>query len=223
MAKARSGRTLLMSLAYGFAGFSLSVRYFDLGSTYRAEPLISWLLPSLGAFAGFVGASCVHEAAHFLTARLLRAHVHRIQIGSGKLLKKFRLMDTPIEVNESLRSGLVFYSITDLHRVRTRLFLITVAAPIASVLLAGLSMVSLVCIHPREETGSFFWHFLFPFIAGWTLPCLLFLPGVLLPYRYHYAGRKMQTDAMALFTICRLTDPEVAAKVTDARARLEIT
>jgi tetratricopeptide (TPR) repeat protein len=101
--------------------------------------------------------------------------------------------------------------------------LVVGAAPLASLVLAGCSVALLMLIHPLNKSSDSIWHYPFPFLVGWTLPCLLSLPGILLPDHYEYAGRKMETDAMHLLTILRMTDAEMAKKISDAQTRLSIS
>jgi tetratricopeptide (TPR) repeat protein len=100
--------------------------------------------------------------------------------------------------------------------------LITGAAPIASLILAGGSIALLMLIWPLDHSATSIWHYLLPFLVGWITPCVLFLPGVLLPYRYEYVGRKMETDAMRLLTIPRLSDAEIEKKIRAAQTLLTI-
>jgi len=216
------GLTVFLSFAYGFASFVLVINHSDLEPLYEHDFLSQWLLAPLGAFCGFVGATWVHELAHFFAAHFVGGHVHKIQIGSGKVLGTFRFMGAICEVHESLRSGLVLYSITSANRARMKLAFITGAAPLASLILAGGSVELLMFIWRLDQSSSSIWHYAFPLLVGWTLPCVLFLLGVLLPYRYQYAGRKMETDAMRLLTIPWLTDTEIEKRISAAQTLLTI-
>jgi hypothetical protein len=216
------GLTVFLSFAYGFASFVLVINHSDLKSLYEHDFLSHWLLAPLGAFCGFMGATWVHELAHFFAALFVGGHVHKIQIGSGKVLGTFRLMGTACEVHESLRSGLVLFSITSAKQARMKLAFVTGAAPLASLVLAGVSIALLFFICPLDQSSSSIWYYPFPYLVGWTLPCVLFLPGVLLPYRYQYAGRTMETDAMRLLAIPWLTDAEIEKRISAAQTLLTI-
>ena len=216
------GLTLFLSFAYGFASFVLVINHSDLQPLYEHDFLSHWLLAPLGAFCGFMGATWVHELAHFFAAHFVGGHVHKIQIGSGKVLGTFRFMGAACEIHESLRSGFVLYSITSAKRARMKLAFVTGAAPIASLILAGSSVALLMFIWPLDQSATSVCYYFFPYLVGWTLPCVLFLPGVLLPYRYEYAGRKMETDAMRLLTIPWLTDVEIEKRINAAQTLLTI-
>jgi hypothetical protein len=207
------GRTAFYSLVYGFAALLLLSRILPSNGFYETGFSPSWLLAPVGAFCGFIGATCVHEFAHFFAARIVGCHVVKIQIGSGKLLGTFRIMGTACELHESLRSGLVAYRLTSAKGARFKLAITTGAAPLASLLLAIVSVVFLLYIYSLQEAISSVWDYSLAFVAGWTMPCVLFLPGVLLPYSYHFAGRRMKTDALVLLTIPWITDAEIAAKL----------
>jgi tetratricopeptide (TPR) repeat protein len=211
------GLTLFISLAYGFASFVLIVNHSSLDRLYENDFLSYWLLAPGGAFCGFIGATWVHELGHFFAARTFGADVYKIQIGSGKLLGTFLLMGTPCAVHESLRSGMVLYGYSSAKNARKKMAVITAAAPLASIILAGASVSLLMLIWPLVESPFSIWHYPFAFLVGWTSPCLLFLPGVLLPYQYRYAGRKMKTDAMVLLQLPWMTDAEIEKIVSHAR------
>jgi hypothetical protein len=215
------GKTLLFSFAYGIVALHLAVRYFFQDDTYEHDALCLIVLAPLGALTGFIAASWVHELAHFFTARAVGAYVRKIQIGSGDLVASFRIFGTPCEVLESLRSGAVFYYILSAKNAREKMALVTAAAPIASLLLFAISLDVVYVLHPLvSESPTIF--YLFPFASGFVATCFSFLPGILIPYSYSYGGRRMETDALRLLTLPRLSDEKIAQMVATGQTTLAV-
>jgi len=153
---------------------------------------------------------------------MLGGFVRKIQIGSGNLLGSFRIMGTRCDIHESLRSGAVWHSLTSAKNARIKLAAITVAGPVASILLVGVFMAILMLIQPFTENQNSFCFYAYPFLIGCTLPSIAFLPGILIPYRYQFAGRTMQTDALRLLTLPKLSGESIAAMVESAQLALTL-
>ncbi len=160
------GKTLFYSFAYGFAGFVLVIRHIFLDGAYDHDALCICLLTPIGAFLGFIGASFVHELAHFFVARLLGGFVRKIQISSGSLLGSFRILGTRCDVHESLRSGAVFYFLTSAENARKKLAAITAAGPLASITLVTFLVAMLIIVHPLANQPFSLWYYVFPATCG---------------------------------------------------------
>jgi hypothetical protein len=213
--------TLFSSFVFGFACFMVVTRQLYPDDDYQHDFFSSWILAPLGALAGFFVSSVIHELAHFFTARYVGAFVRKIKIGSGRLLTTFRFMGTRCDIAESLKSGAVYYFLLSREGARTRMFLITASAPWASLLLAAVAVTLVVSAQPVTSPATLLYYF-YPVLVGFTAPCVFFLPGVLIPLRYSYGGRIMESDAMKLLTIPFYTDERIAENVMTGAKLFEL-
>ena len=205
-------RTAVYSFIYGFAGLLLPTRCFHLDTAFLHDGVCLYVIAPIGAFAGFVIASIAHEFAHFFAARAVGGFVRKVEIGSGALLFKFLLWGTPWEIHESLRSGLVYHFITTEKKARLKLATITAAGPIVSLALVAAMVAVLVFLNPFTSVPHSSPYYLFAFLCGFTAPCLLFLPGILIPFSYRRGERTIKTDALNLLTIPWLSNEEIIFK-----------
>jgi hypothetical protein len=212
------GRTALMSFIYGYVAIGgIYRRIFD-DTTYSQDHIATYVIAPLGAFVGFVTAAVIHELGHYAAARILRCPTVGILIGSGRFLARFQLLGTTWEIHESLRSGAVLFFLDRLDHARLRLASIIAAGPLSSILLAVISLAAVAALQNQPlQPGNAFYYFI-PALAGFTLSNLGLLISVLIPRRYVYAGRKMESDSLRLFTILRMSKESIDATIEAGRA-----
>lgn len=207
-----------MSLIYGYA--ALGVIYWRLFNDpiYIHDNVATYVVAPLGAFVGFVVAAVIHELGHYAATRLAGGDARKILIGSGSLLTEFRFLGTDWEIHESFRSGAVLFFLDEIEHARLRLAFIIVSGPVASILLAAGSIAAAAALHTEASQSGTITYYAFAALAGFTLSNLGLLINVLVPRRYVYAGRLMETDMLRLFTILRMSNENLDAVIAAGKA-----
>jgi len=101
---------------------------------------------SLGCGLMWVVLAVVHESAHACTAVLLRLPVIYVRLGSGRLLARFDLRRTVVEIRWSLTSGSVLVRpAPDEGWLRTRMAVMCVSGPAVN-LIAGIAGIWLLAV-----------------------------------------------------------------------------
>jgi Zn-dependent protease len=193
-----------MSLIYGYT--ALGVIYWRLFNDpiYIHDNVATYVVAPLGAFVGFVVAAVIHELGHYAATRLAGGDARKILIGSGN--------------HESFRSGAVLFFLDEIGHARLRLAFIIVSGPVASILLAAGSIAAAAALHTEASQSGTITYYAFAALAGFTLSNLGLLINVLVPRRYVYAGRLMETDMLRLFTILRMSNENLDAVIAAGKA-----
>ena len=136
----------------------------------------------------------IHEAGHYVVARLMGMEIGAVVIGVGTKLWDYEIRGIPVQVNLLPLFGFVSLGLPTGKFARLRLWFVTVAGPVSNICAVWLS--------------AHYWTSL-DALAGEVVPTLWILLnalvgfGNLIPYGGHRDGRPFRSDGLALVKIPR--------------------
>ena len=136
-------------------------------------------------------AMVVHEIGHALCARLIGLEVSTVVIGVGRRLWRGTIFGTCFTVHAWPVLGLTYLGARNLHFLRTRLWLATIAGPLTNVLLV---VATFVLVSPQTFFGS-------SVALLWMVVNLITTLGTILPYTFKQGGTTLVSDGLALLQI----------------------
>lgn len=111
-------------------------------SVFSSAHATPWLIVNALAYPPIIAASiALHEAGHAAVARLLGLRVPAVHLGFGRRIARWRWGAMRIQVNAFPYLGFTFLGADHLRRVRTRLWLVTLAGPLVTLAIVWLALV----------------------------------------------------------------------------------
>jgi hypothetical protein len=136
-------------------------------------------------------AMVLHEIGHAVCARLIGLEVSTVVIGVGRRLWRGTILGTCFTVHAWPVLGLTYLGAKDLHFLRTRLWLATLAGPLTNVLLVT---ATFMLVSPQTFFGS-------SLALLWMVVNLIMTLGTILPYTFKQGGTMLVSDGLALLQI----------------------